>query len=69
MKVDICAVKERTTHMYVVSGSRQRTIMLMEEDRRLGTSPSITQGDLAPDRMSSTKLRRVSVAHKHSASV
>lgn len=48
--------------MYVVSGSRQRTIMLMEEDRRLGTSPNITQGDLAPDKISSTKLKRVSVA-------
>lgn len=46
--------------MYVVSGSRQRTIMLMDEDSRLGMSPSITQGDLAPDRMSSTKLKRVS---------
>lgn len=48
--------------MYVVSGSRQRTIMLMEEDSRLGTSPNITHGDLAPDKMSSTKLKRVSVA-------
>lgn len=47
--------------MYVVSGSRQRTIMLMDEDRRLGMSPNITHGDLAPDRMSSTKLKRVSV--------
>lgn len=47
-------------YMYVVSGSRQRTIMLMDEDSRLGMSPSITHGDLAPDRMSSTKLRRVS---------
>lgn len=46
--------------MYVVSGSRQRTIMLMDEDRRLGMSPNITHGDLAPDRMSSTKLKRVS---------
>lgn len=53
--------------MYVVSGSRQRTIMLMEEDRRLGTSPNITQGDLAPDKMSSTKLKRVSVAHTTTA--
>lgn len=52
----------RKTHMYVVSGSRQRTIMLMEEDRRLGTSPNITHGDLAPDKISSTKLKRVSVA-------
>lgn len=55
-------INERITHMYVVSGSRQRTIMLMEEDRRLGTSPSITHGDLAPDKMSSTKLKRVSAA-------
>lgn len=42
-------------------------IMLMEEDRRLGTSPNITQGDLAPDKMSSTKLKRVSVAHTTTA--
>lgn len=49
------------TYMYVVSGSRQRTIMLMDEDSRLGMSPNITHGDLAPDRMSSTKLRSVSV--------
>lgn len=54
--------KWRKTHMYVVSGSRQRTIMLMEEDWRLGTSPSITHGDLAPDKISSTKLKRVSAA-------
>lgn len=46
--------------MYVVSGSRQRTIRLMDEDKRLGMSPSITQGDLAPDKMSSTKLSSVS---------
>lgn len=50
--------------MYVVSGSRQRMIMLMEEDRRLGMSPNITHGDLAPDRMSSTKLNRVSAARE-----
>lgn len=50
------------TYMYVVSGSRQRMIMLIEDDRRFGMSPSITHGDLAPDRMSSTKLRRVSTA-------
>lgn len=35
--------------------------MLMEDVRRPGISPSITQGDLAPDRMSSTKLSKVSV--------
>lgn len=50
--------------MYVVSGSRQRMIMLMEEDRRLGMSPNITHGDLAPDKMSSTKLKRVSVTKR-----
>lgn len=50
--------------MYVVSGSRQRMIMLMEEDRRLGMSPNITHGDLAPDKMSSTKLKRVSAEMK-----
>lgn len=50
--------------MYVVSGSRQRTIMLTEEDRRLGMSPNITHGDLAPDKMSSTKLRSVSAADR-----
>lgn len=50
--------------MYVVSGSRQRMIMLMEEDRRLGMSPNITHGDLAPDKMSSTKLKRVSAAER-----
>lgn len=54
----------RLTYMYVVSGSRQRMIMLMEEDRRLGMSPNITHGDLAPDKMSSTKLKRVSVAER-----
>lgn len=58
--MDVWGTNERPTHMYVVSGSRQRTIMLMEGDRRLGTSPSITHGDLAPDKMSSTKLSRVS---------
>ncbi|TNN77315.1 hypothetical protein EYF80_012429 [Liparis tanakae] len=36
----------------------QRMIMLMDEDRMLGMSPNITHGDLAPDRMSSTKLKR-----------
>lgn len=50
--------------MYVVSGSRQRMIMLMEEDRRLGMSPNITHGDLAPDKMSSTKLKRVSMTKR-----
>lgn len=50
--------------MYVVSGSRQRMIMLIEEDRRLGISPNITHGDLAPDKMSSTKLKRVSVTER-----
>lgn len=37
-------------------------IILTEVDSRLGMSPNITHGDLAPDRMSSTKLRRVSAA-------
>lgn len=59
--------KNRATYMYVVSGSKQRMIMLMEEDRRLGMSPNITHGDLAPDRMSSTKLRRVSVSKRKKA--
>ena len=59
--------KKRATYMYVVSGSKQRMIMLMEEDRRLGMSPNITHGDLAPDRMSSTKLRRVSVTKRKTA--
>lgn len=36
-------------------------IMLTEEVRRSGISPSITHGDLAPDRISSTKLNIVSV--------
>lgn len=53
-----------STHMYVASGSRQRMIRLMEEDSRFGMSPSITHGDLAPDRMSSTKLKRVSVEQR-----
>lgn len=35
-------------------------IMLTEMERRFGMSPNITHGDLAPDMMSSTKLRRVS---------
>lgn len=56
--------KKGVTYMYVVSGSRQRMIMLMEEDRRLGMSPNITHGDLAPDKMSSTKLKRVSVTKR-----
>lgn len=34
--------------------------MLTEMERRFGMSPNITHGDLAPDMMSSTKLRRVS---------
>ena len=59
--------KKRVTYMYVVSGSRQRMIMLMEEDRRLGMSPNITHGDLAPDKMSSTKLKRVSVVKRKTA--
>lgn len=58
----------RGTYIYVVSGSRQRMIMLMEEDRRLGMSPNITHGDLAPDKMSSTKLKRVSVEERETDS-
>lgn len=50
--------------MYVVSGSRQRMIILTEVERRLGMSPNITHGDLAPDKISSTKLRRVSAAER-----
>lgn len=50
--------------MYVASGSKQRMIILMEEDSRLGTSPNITHGDRAPDRMSSTKLSRVSATRQ-----
>lgn len=66
--VDVHQEKKNTaTYMYVVSGSKQRMIMLMEEDRRLGMSPNITHGDLAPDRMSSTKLRRVSVTKRKTA--
>lgn len=41
-------------------------IILIEDDRRLGMSPSITHGDLAPDKMSSTKLRRVSTTKRNS---
>lgn len=47
------------TYMYVVSGSRQRMIMETEV-KGSGMSPSITHGDLAPDKMSSTKLSMVS---------
>ena len=45
--------------MYVVSGSRQRMIMAIDV-KGSGMSPSITHGDLAPDKMSSTKLSMVS---------
>jgi len=51
------------THMYVVSGSRQRMISEIDE-RGSGMSPSITHGDLAPDMMSSTKLNTVSVKRR-----
>lgn len=67
----MCGYIAAGTHMYVVSGSRQRMISEIDE-RGSWMSPSITHGDLAPDMMSSTKLnivsvkrRKLSLAHTH----